>query len=245
MASEPHPPLAEVLVTGSSVRLERDFIGISTVVLLTMGTRRVLVDAGGPATRGTLLAGLRARGLQPGAIDTVVLTHLHFDHVANIDLFPRAELIVSRAEIAYAAAPHPDDAFVPDGILQRLGRRRVRVLEDQAEPLDAQAVCGVTIIPAPGHTPGQLALRVEGMLEDGGGRHAGRIVLAADAIKTPRELATGRADLEFDRLGRAAETMAALAEGADAIVPGHAPTLTKGPGGWASAHPVSFPLVIR
>jgi N-acyl homoserine lactone hydrolase len=37
-------------------------------------------------------------GYTPADVDTVVLTHLHFDHAGNFDAFPNAEVIVQRAE---------------------------------------------------------------------------------------------------------------------------------------------------
>ncbi|NQU72127.1 MAG: N-acyl homoserine lactonase family protein [Rhodospirillales bacterium] len=37
-------------------------------------------------------------GLVPDEIETVILTHLHFDHAGNLDQFPNAEFLVQRAE---------------------------------------------------------------------------------------------------------------------------------------------------
>lgn len=80
----------------------------------------ILVDTGPPAptarTAGLhqelqvnaehrIDAALRARGVDPAEVGTVILTHLHFDHSAHLDLLPRARFLVQRAEIRYAAAP--------------------------------------------------------------------------------------------------------------------------------------------
>lgn len=37
-------------------------------------------------------------GLSPAEVDTVVLSHLHFDHAGNIDAFPKARIYVQRSE---------------------------------------------------------------------------------------------------------------------------------------------------
>ncbi len=37
-------------------------------------------------------------GLTPEDVDTIVLTHLHFDHAGNLDAFPNARIVVQRAE---------------------------------------------------------------------------------------------------------------------------------------------------
>src|SRR3954451_14314255 len=43
---------------------------------------------------------LRARGIDPADVRTVVMTHLHFDHASGIGQFPNAEFIVERREKA-------------------------------------------------------------------------------------------------------------------------------------------------
>src|SRR3990170_1972286 len=44
-------------------------------------------------------------GLEPGSVDAVVLSHLHFDHAGGASLFPKSELIVQQDEYAYAHHP--------------------------------------------------------------------------------------------------------------------------------------------
>ncbi|MCS7051537.1 MAG: MBL fold metallo-hydrolase, partial [Thermomicrobium sp.] len=83
-----------------------------TCYLLRGHGRTILVDAGvgpGPAplfghARGALLERLRDQGLRPEDIDTVVLTHLHPDHIgwAAVDgqpTFPRARYVISRTDV--------------------------------------------------------------------------------------------------------------------------------------------------
>src|SRR6185312_10286290 len=43
-------------------------------------------------------AQLRARGLDPGEIPVVVMTHLHSDHTSAIAEFPQSTFVVSEAE---------------------------------------------------------------------------------------------------------------------------------------------------
>ena len=54
--------------------------------LLRADGRTVLVDTGnGPEADGTLMAQLSEAGVQPGDIDTVVVTHLHGDHFGGLE----------------------------------------------------------------------------------------------------------------------------------------------------------------
>ncbi|MEO0428351.1 MAG: MBL fold metallo-hydrolase [Pseudomonadota bacterium] len=221
----------DVLVTGNNLKLGDDFLGISSVVLVKAQGRRILVDAGGPTTRGSLRKALAARGLDGSEIDAVVLTHLHFDHVYNLDLFPRARVMVADVELAYAAAPHAADDFVPDWILPRLETRGYDALTaGQLEP-------GVEVIAAPGHTAGLHALRLK---TDGGA-----VLLASDAIKYPKEIMTRTSDLEFAPPGTATATIAALLDWPERIVPGHFPELYRHGDGWGWDGAAEFRLLVR
>ncbi|MDP6175158.1 MAG: MBL fold metallo-hydrolase, partial [Rhodospirillales bacterium] len=44
---------------------------------------------------GTVLAKV---GIDPDEVETVILTHLHFDHIGNLDAFPNANFVVQRTE---------------------------------------------------------------------------------------------------------------------------------------------------
>jgi len=106
------------------------------------------------------VARLAALGVRPEDIDILILTHLHWDHAANIHLFPRARVLVQREELRYAAAPlaphrwayeaYPPLAFASD---------RYEVIDG-----DAKIVEGVSVHLTPGHSPGLqgVAVRASG-----------------------------------------------------------------------------------
>src|SRR6266566_741124 len=48
---------------------------------------------------------LDALGLESDDVDTVVMSHLHYDHAGGAHLFPKSELIVQKDEYAYAHYP--------------------------------------------------------------------------------------------------------------------------------------------
>jgi glyoxylase-like metal-dependent hydrolase (beta-lactamase superfamily II) len=135
--------------------------------LIWMADRLVLVDSGcggafGPGM-GKLAQWLRAVGVEPGDVDTILATHLHPDHVgglvdaAGAAIFPKAELVVSEADAAFwgddatlAGAP-TDDArsYV------QLARATLSAYGDRTRRLTTgEALPGVTLVPEPGHTPG-------------------------------------------------------------------------------------------
>lgn len=134
--------------------------------LMHLGERLVLVDSGcggamGPAL-GRLAENLAAMGVAPEAIDTVLLTHLHPDHVgglvdaAGTALLANAELVVHAAEPPFWR----DDAVLAQAAEQERGfiqlaravldayRGRVRLVAS------GEVLPGVSAVPEPGHTPG-------------------------------------------------------------------------------------------
>lgn len=226
-------PTYDVLIPGSNLKLGTGFLGISTIVLLEAGGKRILYDTGCFTTRQGLKDALAARGLEPGDIDLVFLSHLHFDHSQNVNLFPRARVLVSKTEWDYAKDPHEDDEFMPFGIHGFLDDMDLELFEGEGE-LEP----GLTFFPAPGHTPGLYSLRFET-------DNRGTVVIAGDAIKYPKEAMLRRCDMAFDTIERGTETIGKILDMADVIVPGHFTEFTRTDNGitWEGEHEIR--LIVR
>jgi len=151
-------------------------IGPYTCLLIESGRHAVLVDAGagGGSSSGAIRARLEMCGLRPRDVDTVVLTHCHPDHVGGAvkacgrPAFPEARYVLAEAEAEFWNAPRRklDGMQVPDEVKQtidRTARECLAALRFQLEPIDRECEIarGVRAIPAPGHTPGHLALLIE------------------------------------------------------------------------------------
>jgi glyoxylase-like metal-dependent hydrolase (beta-lactamase superfamily II) len=133
-----------------------------TILYINTGLHRLLVDTGGgPDTQpetGHLLDGLRAEGIEPEDIDTVALSHGHWDHIGgNTDssgqtTFPKARYVMAREEYEYWTK-QDDLARFP------IVHRNLTAIVDQLrliEP-DEEIVPGVQAVAAPGHTPHHTA----------------------------------------------------------------------------------------
>lgn len=225
----------EVLVPGSNLSFEGGFFGFSSVVLVRAGPELVLFDTGHHPTRGLLLEALRARGLAPGDIGTVFLSHLHFDHANNIDLFAGARFVLSRREWDYAARPHPDDHFVPWLVHEALERfaGRLELVGDEGE-----IAPGLRHAAAPGHTPGLQTLSYEAASGE-------RVAIAGDAIKTLKEALARRCDMAFDTLEAGTRSIERILANADRIVPGHFPELRREGDAWTWDEPARLNLIVR
>jgi glyoxylase-like metal-dependent hydrolase (beta-lactamase superfamily II) len=141
----------------------------AAVVLVDTGLGAVEHPFGGSG--GALTAELERLGLTPDAIDVVVITHGHLDHIggnvrAGSPAFARARYVMSRAdwefwtseeELAEVSSVGADAAREQ---LPPLAAAGVLELVDDEE----EVVAGVRLVPAPGHTRGHLAVEVTGEL---------------------------------------------------------------------------------
>ncbi|GFO48912.1 metallo-beta-lactamase domain-containing protein 1 [Plakobranchus ocellatus] len=65
-----------------------------SVTLLKGHQKNILVDVGSPCDKEEILQGLQKLNVRPDDIHYVVCTHGHPDHVGNVNLFPKAVLIM-------------------------------------------------------------------------------------------------------------------------------------------------------
>jgi glyoxylase-like metal-dependent hydrolase (beta-lactamase superfamily II) len=165
---------------------------------------------------------LHRLGVDPAAVDVVVLTHFHYDHIGNVDLFPGARLVVSRRELDFWRGPlgrqpvpaAPVEAAEVDAVLAAQRAGRLTAVPD--EPIDLP---GIELVELTGHTPGQLAVRVA--------TSTGSVVLASDAAHSYEEY---EQDMPFhvfsdlEGMYRSFETLRTWAgTPGTVVVPGHDP----------------------
>ncbi len=140
------------------------------ILFLETAGKHILVDTGignlRPDLPGQMQTRLRESGVEPESIDTVILSHFHMDHIGGLlgadgqAAFPNARLVASRME--YDHWMREDLLATLDEV--RAGRLRqtfaayprLVLLEGQAE-----VEPGVSLLPAPGHTPGHCAIWIE------------------------------------------------------------------------------------
>ncbi|MGY3265202.1 MBL fold metallo-hydrolase [Lysobacter sp. HA35] len=141
--------------------------------------------------RHVLLESLAHAGFQPGDIDVVVLSHLHFDHAGGLLtawqdgsepslVFPNAQYIVGRRHFERALDPHDRDraSFIPalPGLLQSTGR--LELVDSEHSHTLGNAV---RFHFSDGHTPGLMLAEIVGAPDAHGHAHGG-VVFCADLI---------------------------------------------------------------
>ena len=211
----------EILVRGNSLEWSGGFLGFANLTLVTTSEGTLLFDTGHYINRGALVSALAARDMVPGDVDKVFLSHIHFDHADNVDLFTHAIVYLGTADWEYVRNPAKDDLFIPWGIHEQLSKNKLELLDD-----DSDIGGGLTALKLRGHTPGSMGVRFE---------HAtnGTVVVAGDATKNLNEVINGRqsnVEHEFPVATSMADDEASIARVvrmADRIIPGHFPELER------------------
>ncbi|MEM7243864.1 MAG: MBL fold metallo-hydrolase [Acidobacteriota bacterium] len=140
--------------------------GWLNLYLLDTPAGPVLVDAGTPGMSGWIERRLVERGLRVSDLAGVVLTHFHVDHAGCAAWLSRRGVpvlaLADEVPILAGTAPHPGYGRVGGRLLLALERAvvppvplpGVRALQAGDRLFDGDW----TVVSAPGHTPGSLAL---------------------------------------------------------------------------------------
>ena len=119
---------------------------------------------------------LAARGVTPGDIELVILTHLHWDHAGNTTLFGNARFLVTKDELRYAIDPLPIHYVAFEAVQMGLEPAFLKTLPRTTtlDLVEQEILPGLTVLPTPGHTPGSISLLVR--------TPDGPYVIASDAV---------------------------------------------------------------
>lgn len=96
---------------------------------------------------------LKKHGYKPDDFKQIIVTHLHWDHCGNNDLFPKARFIVQKDELDYASNPLPvHEKPYEIGIPNH--KPAFQGFSYEAIDGDYEITQNIQLVKAPGHTPG-------------------------------------------------------------------------------------------
>ncbi len=128
----------DVLAVGSLIRDSDGSISEahSTSTLIRADDVNIVVDTSSRQRRADVSTAFRQLKVLPKDVNIVVLTHTHSDHVGNIDMFPKAKLLIHKGEKGdFRGAKFVDE--------------------------DMEIAKGVKLVHTPGHTKGSMSVFVE------------------------------------------------------------------------------------
>src|SRR5882762_10260765 len=182
--------------------------------------------------QGTFLADLAAAGYPREAIDTVLCTHLHVDHVGWntmlvdgkwVPTFPRARYLMGRVEFEYWRSQRDHDHHLPifaDSVAPVFDAGLVDLVETDHRVSDE-----ISLVPTLGHTPGHFSVRIASRGEEA--------LITGDFIHHPCQIArpewSSTADSDPALARRTREQMlSALAETPTLVIGTHFAGRTAG-----------------
>ena len=200
------------------------------VWVLDDGARQIVVDTGydaeeaarrdRPIMRDPAIA-IAALGLDAERVESVIITHLHYDHAGGLVRFPKAKFHLQASEMSFATGPcmcEPEwqMPYTADHVCEMV--RHVysgRVLFHDG---DAEVAPGVTLHRIGGHSMGLQAVRVM--------TPTGPLCFASDAAHYYENFEAGKLfpivhDKALMRAGF--DRIIALGGAADRVIPGHDP----------------------
>lgn len=114
----------------------------SNVYLLKINRENILIDTSSYENRDELISDLESLDIKPSDINIILLTHNHWDHIQNLDLFKNSNLSIN----VYGSKEDFKNEEFP-------GIKDIKQIESVFPELK--------IIETPGHTPGCICIYLE------------------------------------------------------------------------------------
>jgi glyoxylase-like metal-dependent hydrolase (beta-lactamase superfamily II) len=169
--------------------------------------------------------GLKLLGVDAAKVEDVIVTHLHYDHIGNFDLFPKARFHLQDAEMAYATGrymgrPYFSGAYEVEEVVAMV--RNVYAGRVQFHAGDTELAPNLSLHLIGGHTRGLQAVRLW--------TAKGWLVLASDASHYLANMNEGRPFpivADVTAMADGWDRLRSLVDDQARIIPGHDPEVMR------------------
>ena len=198
----------DLLTKGFSFDSDQGMFGWSSVSLIKSGNTNVLIDTGPASRRKLLIDTLADKNLDPSDIDIVILTHMHWDHCQNTDLFTSSSIVIHSHEIDYMKNPTSGDLMAASYLTDMMGKLNLNPVNDGDVITD-----GIQVMSTPGHTKGHMSVLIES--------HDGLKTIAGDALPDGGTIVRGLPYNIFWDENDARDSLEKMIAKSDIFYPGH------------------------
>ncbi|MFT5759558.1 MAG: N-acyl homoserine lactone hydrolase [Alteromonadaceae bacterium] len=118
----------------------------------------------------SLVSQLQAINIACSDIDYLALSHFHFDHTGNMNLFLKSKILIQQEELTAAFSDKATKMHFDPNTYNRISKEQFIALNGRYDVFNDESV---VIFPAPGHTPGHQVLQINL-------KHTGSLILSGD-----------------------------------------------------------------
>jgi glyoxylase-like metal-dependent hydrolase (beta-lactamase superfamily II) len=154
--------------------LPADFVSIPfTVIVVKTGGKTIMCDSGTGGqvqpTAGKFMTNLKAAGIDPAKVDTILISHCHPDHIfglmekdTNKQVYPNAEIVISDVEYKFWTDPAVIDKLpeARKGLARRIQATFPTWKNMRQVTGEAEVAPGLRFVMSPGHTPGHRSFHL-------------------------------------------------------------------------------------
>ncbi|MDO8622673.1 MAG: MBL fold metallo-hydrolase [archaeon] len=138
----------------------------SCVYVIKLKDKNILIDTSSKMNKSELINDLKKLNIIPSEINIILLTHGHFDHIENIELFENAETYGSKEDFRNCEKIKDIKKFVNDSS-EFLDDPKFRKSTKKFMDIKKQPIKEVKVIETPGHTHGCVCLLYKDVLFSG------------------------------------------------------------------------------
>lgn len=200
--------------------------GNGKTIMVDTGFDKASADRRGRALLRSPELMLADAGIDCGTVETVVLTHMHWDHAGGMNFFPKARFHLQDKEMEFCTGRcmcepvlrRPFDGEHVVNAVRALFADRVQFHDGSGDEIAP----GISLHLIPGHSKGIMAVRVP--------TARGWVVLAGDVShywKNIRERNPFPVVVNVEQMLAGYKTLESLADGPDHVIPGHDPLILK------------------